>query len=194
MSIVIEPEAIEFAQNKLKDLIENLDNPYFKSIHIDSLLFESLDMQILNIQDPKDSWYNPQQQRHRYDTFLSLKCTGNVNITGGFTLSYDYPTNMPFLGLPIELGINLQISIIIYLNYIDNCIKFSIRGISNLETGLENIVKSCVVESKIGDATKLKNLKSIENFFHILLEQGIKDEMGYPNYYDIKLPFKFNVN
>lgn len=188
MSIVVEAEAIEFAQLKLIEIVENISNPYFKSIHIDQLRISNLDVQLLNIQDPKDPWYLQNQQRQRYDTFLSCKCTGDVQLDGGFCLTYDYPEHIPFLGLPIKLEIKLSLSIVVYINYIDNNLKVSIRGISNLETGNENIVKSCCVVSEIGDATKLKNLKTIENFIHILLEEGLKNEIGYPNYWEFKLP------
>ena len=186
MSIVIEPEAIEFAQSKLKDIIQNFKNPYFKSIHIDDLTFSDYNLQLLSIQDPKDQWYALKQQRHRYDTNISCKCTTTIAIKGDFSLSYDYPSNVPFLALPIHLDICVELSIIIYLIYVDDSFKLSIRGISNLETGLDTIIKSCQVTSEIGDTNKLINLKSIESFIHVLLEEGLKKELGYPNYYEFK--------
>eukprot|EP00834_Sanchytrium_tribonematis_P001527 NODE_38_length_35257_cov_0.939047.p21 type:complete len:197 gc:universal NODE_38_length_35257_cov_0.939047:12559-13149(+) len=187
MSIVIEPEALEYAENKLREIIYNIEHPNFKAVHIDELVFSKVECQLLGINDPKEVWYGPQQQRNRYDTFISSKTCGSIKFTGGFTLNLDYPETVPFIGLPINLEIDLSFNFIAYVVYIEKSIKISIRGISNLETGTENLIKSCTVRSTIGDVNKLRNLKSIEIFIQKLIEQGINEEMGYPNYMEVRL-------
>ena len=189
MSIEISNEAIATAETKLKDIIQGISNSYFKSIQLDTLQFENVNLQLLEINDPKDQWYAPQQQRQRYDTFISSKLTSTIRIKGGFCLSYDYPESIPFIGLPVHLEIELNVSIIVYFVYIDGSFKISVRGVSNLETGNENILKSCTVVSEIGDSSKLKNLKALENFIHVLLEEGLKDEIGFPNFYEFQVPY-----